>query len=265
MVVVNVVVGVDEWFETFFDRLYYETYRPFETEDRNEKEARFIVDALGLPHGSTVLDLGCGYARHAVYLAKWGFRVVCYDLSKFMLERARERVEEFGVAGRVELVRGDMRRLEYDSYFDGAYIFFTAFGYFSDRENMLVLERVSRALKPGGTLLIDLLNPVRVMYEAHLYRGVKRVWSEAGDYVELEEAVFDVRRARINVRRKYYRRADGGLVDERSFTLRIYTYWELREMLEKAGMRLEKAYGSYKGDEYEPESPRLIVVTHKAE
>ena len=254
-----------EWFETFFDRLYYETYRPFETEERNEREARFIVEALGLPQGSTVLDLGCGYARHAVYLARWGYRVTCYDLSEFMLERARERVGEFGVAGSVELVKGDMRELAYESRFDGAYMFFTTFGYFSDRENMLVLERVSRALRPGGALLIDLLNPVRVMYDAYVYGGVKRVWSEVGDYVELEEAVFDVRRARINVRRRYYRRSDGGLVDERSFTLRIYTYWELREMLEKAGMRLEKAYGSYKGDEYGPTSPRLIVVARKAE
>ncbi len=253
-----------EWFETFFDRLYYETYRVLETEERNESEARFIVESLGLPRGSMVLDLGCGYARHAVYLARWGYRVVCYDLSEFLLERARERVDEFGVADRVELVRGDMRELAYESRFDGAYMFYTTFGYFSDRENMLVLERVSRALKPGGALLIDLVNPVIAMYEAYMNRGVKRVWSEAGDYIELEEAEFDVREARVNVKRRFYRKSDGCFVDERSFTIRIYTFWELRDLMKKAGLRLEKAYGSWSGDEYGPASPRLVVVARKA-
>jgi cyclopropane fatty-acyl-phospholipid synthase-like methyltransferase len=102
-----------EWFKIFFDRLYYETYRPFEDEERNKREAQFIVKALDLPPGSLLLDLGCGYGRHAVYLAKWDYRVVCYDLSDYLLEKARERVKEFGVEDRVMLVKGDMRRLSF--------------------------------------------------------------------------------------------------------------------------------------------------------
>ncbi len=34
-----------------------------------------------------------------------------------------------------------MRELVYDSRFDEAYMFFTTFGYFSDKENSLCLRR----------------------------------------------------------------------------------------------------------------------------
>lgn len=252
-----------EWFEEFFDRLYYETYRPFQSEDVNEKEARFIMEALGLPPGSLLLDLGCGYGRHAVYLARWGYNVVCYDLSDYLLERARERVEEFGVGDRVVLVKGDMRMLDYDSVFDGVYMFFTTFGYFSDEENRDVIRRVSRALKSGGVLLIDVWNPAHVMYNAYLHRGHRTSWFEAGNYIVLEEAYYDIYNGRVNVKRLYLEKSTGKLIGERSFSIRYYTYWELKSIIEESNLAIEKTYGSYKSEKYEASSPRLIIIARK--
>ncbi len=252
-----------EWFEGFFDDLYYETYRVFEDEDRNEREARFIVEALGLRDGARVLDLGCGYARHAVYLAKWGYRVVCFDLSQALLARAVERAERFGVSDRVEFVRGDMRSLDYKESFDGVYLFFTSFGYFDDEDNQAVLGGVSRALRRGGRLLLDLWNPVALMHYAYLFDGERRTWFEAGDYVVLEETTYDVLNARVVAKRVFFRRGSTTPVAERSFSVRFYTYWELRKMLENAGMTVERTMGSYSGSDYRPSSPRLIIVARK--
>ena len=251
------------WFETFFDELYYETYRPFEDEERNEREARFIVEAMGLHPGSLVLDLGCGYGRHAVYLARWGYRVVCYDLSDYLLEKARERVEEFSVVGRVVLVKGDMRSLSYDAYFDGAYMFFTTFGYFTDTENLEVVKRVAKALKPGGVFLVDVWNPVRVIHYAHVHEGRRASWYEVGDYVVIEESRYDVFNARVEVKRVFLKKSLGRVVAERRFSIRFYMPWELRGLLEEAGLVTEKTYGSYTGEEYRVTSPRLIVVARR--
>ena len=252
-----------EWFVGFFDELYYETYSVFESEERNEREARFIAGALGLPEGARLLDLGCGYARHAVYLARWGYRVTCFDLSEYLLERARERVESFQAGGRVELVRGDMRRLEYESEFDGAYMFFTTFGYFSDEENLDVLRRVSRALRPGGVFLVDQSNPVAAMHSAYLHGGSMRVWHEAGGYVVLEEIVYDIVEGRVRTRRAFLKGDPPRLVAEREFSVRLYMPWELRAALEATGLRVERLYGSYRGEDYKPDSPRLIALARK--
>ena len=252
-----------EWFVGFFDELYYETYSVFETEERNEREASFIASALGLPKGARLLDLGCGYARHAVYLARWGYRVTCFDLSEYLLEKARERVERFQAGDRVELVRGDMRRLEYESECDGVYMFFTTFGDFSDEENLDVLRRVSRALRPGGVFLVDQSNPIAVMHSAYLHGGSMRVWYEAGDYLVLEEMVYDIDEGRVRTRRTFLKGDPPQLVAEREFSLRLYMPWELRAALEAAGLRVERLYGSYRGGEYKPDSPRLIALARK--
>jgi len=79
---------LEQWFKEFFDKYYYETYVETEPEDRNIREGKFIISALNLPKGSSILDLCCGYARHAVYLAKWGYSVVGFDLSDYLLKRA---------------------------------------------------------------------------------------------------------------------------------------------------------------------------------
>ncbi len=157
-----------EWFREFFDHAYYETYAPWQTEDVNRREAEFIARALELPPGSKLLDVGCGFARHAVHLAQMGYRVVCLDVSDYLLEKARERIKSFGVEDRVEIVKMDMRYMNFENEFDGAYIFFTTFGYFSDEENERVIENLARALKPRGS-------------ETYIERvKVESIWGDVG-------------------------------------------------------------------------------------
>lgn len=50
-----------------------------------------LVAGLGLPAGSTALDLGCGTGAEAVFLARAGFTVVGVDLSRTALRLAREQ------------------------------------------------------------------------------------------------------------------------------------------------------------------------------
>lgn len=252
-----------EWFEVFFDRFYYETYSVFEREERNEAEARFIMEALGLMPGEKVLDLACGYARHAVYLARWGLHVVCYDISPYLLGKARERIRELGVENRVEVVRGDMRSLPYRDEFDAAYLFYTSFGFFSDEDNRRVLQGLRDSLKPGRRLLIDQSNPLRLIRDAVEHRGSWRVWYEAGPYTVLEESRFDPLEGRLYVDRIYLDKETGCRQGQAGFTLRAYTPWELTALLHRVGMRVERILGSPSGDEYRADSPRMIIIARR--
>src|SRR5690606_1167833 len=75
------------------------------------------------------------------------------DLMPSFLEIARKDAASRGVE--VEYIQGDMRKIDFNSEFDRVILGFTAFGYFEDDENLLVLKKIARALKPGGLMIFD--------------------------------------------------------------------------------------------------------------
>src|SRR3954471_10616301 len=68
---------------------------------------------LAVHAGGPVLELGCGTGRIALPLARAGVHVVGIDRSEAMLARARARVSRAAKAGRIDLVRGDIRFLPF--------------------------------------------------------------------------------------------------------------------------------------------------------
>jgi len=142
------------WFETIFDERYPELFGPIE--GNAEEEVEEILGFLRLPAGTAVEDLGCGRGRHAIPLARRGYRVTGVDISENMLRMACSRAEREGV--RVEWVKEDMRTFCRHDAFDLCLSLFTSFGYFSDAENQKVLDNIGKSLKEGGALLLDLRN-----------------------------------------------------------------------------------------------------------
>ncbi|MCX6026264.1 MAG: class I SAM-dependent methyltransferase [Chloroflexi bacterium] len=71
-------------------------------------EVDFLVEELDLPPGSSILDVGCGTGRHAVELARHGYRLTGVDISDGMLEQAARAAREAGVE--VEWVHADAGR-----------------------------------------------------------------------------------------------------------------------------------------------------------
>ena len=63
---------------------------------------RRLVEAADLPAGSLVLDAGCGPGLVSRALLDAGHRVVGFDLSTEMVDRARARCAEFGDRARFE-------------------------------------------------------------------------------------------------------------------------------------------------------------------
>jgi 2-polyprenyl-3-methyl-5-hydroxy-6-metoxy-1,4-benzoquinol methylase len=219
-------VPAKEWWRTeggFF--LLTEAHRA----EEGPRAADFLEAVAGLEGRTQVLDVGCGWGRLSIELARRGHRVVGLDCSRVLaLGRVLARQASVGV----DYVRADMRRWVARPRFDLAVLWGMSFGYFDDEVNQDVLARVAASLAPGGTLVLDLHH--RDWYLRHYL----------GEHVELvqgkvshDEASFDTKEGRLNILSTV---ADGqGKVLARQWhSFREYTPREVQGSVRRAGLEV---------------------------
>src|SRR5262249_22839496 len=123
---------------------------------RTRQEIRGLLQLMPFWPGARILDVPCGFGRHSIELARRGFRVTGVDISPKLLRTARRNAAVRGV--QVEFRRADMRELAYRNRFDAVLNLFTSFGYFGDVGDLWFLRTLRRALRPGGWLILHLIN-----------------------------------------------------------------------------------------------------------
>jgi SAM-dependent methyltransferase len=221
------------WFEEAFDEDYLRTL-PFMTPDQTLREVSFIKQSLRPPTEGELLDVGCGYGRHAIELGQGGYRVTGVDLSLPLLIRAADESQRRALS--VNFVHADMREMAFENQFDGAYSFLTSFGYFDEETNLKVASSICRALRPGGRFLVDIIN------RDYIVSGLPtRVWWEGEGCVVLEEVDFNFQTSRLSVRRSVVFQ-DGRQV-EHDMSIRAYSLHELGKLLRQAGFRVLEVSG----------------------
>lgn len=246
-----------QWFEEIFDEDYLHTL-PFMTPQQTEREVAFLLDALALPQASRVLDIGCGYGRHAMEIGARGYRTVGLDLSLPLLIRATDAARRVGVNNNVDFVHGDMRDMTFDAEFDGAYCFFSTFGYFDDDTNRRVATGICRALKPGGRLVLDMFNRDYLIGDLPT-----RVWWQGDGCVVLEEVDFNYFTSRLQVQRQII--LEDGRQLEQEISIRAYSLHEIGKVLHHAGFKVLEVSGGLdlRGRFYGNESRQLVIVAER--
>ncbi len=243
------------WFEEVFDEDYLRTL-PFMRADQTLREVEFISRALEAPAGGELLDIGCGYGRHAIELVQRGFNVTGLDLSLPLLIRAADEVQRRSLS--VNFVHADMREMAFENQFDGAYAMLTTFGYFDEETNLRVAEGIGRALKPGGRFLLDVVNRDYVVADLPV-----RVWWEGTGCVILEEVDFNFHTSRINTHRSIV--FQDGRQLEQEISVRAYSLHEIGRLLKQAGFRVIDVSGALAtpGQFFGSASRSLLVLAEK--
>jgi len=229
--------------------------------EKAEEEAaclREIFSEHGVPGDGLVLDLACGIGRHSTALARLGYRCVGVDISPEYVARARELAAAEGVSGSCSFVAGDMRRLR-DAVggcsFDAAVSMYTSLGYYDAETDADVLSQV-RELAEHGVLVVETMNRG---YGKSLSR---RRRSRVGEYVRLEESLFDEETSRLRAVWRMYRQNGQDLeyVGSIRFDNRLYTGAELMELAGMAGWENRRVYGGLDRVGFREDSRKAVLV-----
>ena len=245
------------WYVDFFRSDYLNVYGHMFTEERAEKESAFVASVLDLKPGSSVLDLCCGQGRHSVNLAKRGFKVTGLDLNPDYVELAQQAARARNVA--IETVAADMRNIPFENKFDAIVNMYSSFGYLeSEAEDLKVLESAAKALKRGGSLLLDMLNR-----EWAIDNYIQNDWHTGEDgtlYVERRDLELATSRMHVHF---IVVDPNGGRRESVGHNIRLYTLTEMTRLLDRVGLRLSKVFGGFDSEPYAISTRRMIIIAGK--
>jgi SAM-dependent methyltransferase len=233
------------------DYLYF--YGEQLSDERTEAEVSALVRLLQLDSPKKILDLACGFGRHTNRLAYLGHSMTGIDLMPGFLEIARRDAIQRKVE--VNYLLGDMRSITFDNEFDRVTLLFTAFGYFSDEDNLQVLINARKALKPEGLLIFDTLNRDTVFKDLHPYFVI-----EKGGNLMIDRLSLDILQGRLYNKRIVFR---AGVRKDKPYFVRLYNPNELNTLITQAGLELLHIYGGWDGKEFSSDSHRMVVILRK--
>ncbi|OBR64157.1 cyclopropane-fatty-acyl-phospholipid synthase [Paenibacillus oryzae] len=225
-------MSINNW-ESFFDQ-HAPHYMNNDFTKNTLSEVDFVIEELRLAEGSRILDVGCGAGRHAVELAKRGFKVTGIDLSSGMLAEAKKLASAANVD--IEWIHCDAVQYTPTETFDAAICLCEgAFGLVGRDEeplehDMAILKNISDALEPKGRFILTTLNA---------YSRIRSLAQEEVDsgrfnpltMVENCIAEWDLPEGKRQVEVKERR----------------YLPFELKQMFAQAGLKAENIWGGTLG------------------
>jgi SAM-dependent methyltransferase len=258
------------WYENFFHGVSLDLWRKAISPKQTTREADFLVKALQCDEGAHLLDVPCGNGRLSLELASRGCRVTGVDISDEFIAEARAsgsalssiqqnpKATAGGVDSNapVEFLLGNMRNIEGEAIYDGAYCFGNSFGFleYSDMESFI--GGVARALKPGARFVIETgmaAESILQKFEEQTSHQIDDIRLTIKERYLAEESCIDTE----------YVFERNGTTETRKAKHWIYTAAEIRRMLERAGFEVLNLFGSLNFEPFVLGSDELFVIAQK--
>ena len=244
---------------------------------------------LAIHAGGPVLELGCGTGRISRPLAHAGVHVVGIDRSEAMLTRARTRMRRASVAGRVDLVRGDIRHLPFAALTSRQLradrgrmrratrpasrrfpLVIAPYGVLQsllrERDLAATLSSVYDVLEPEGTFGLELVADLP-SWEEYRKRVSLEGWRQrtGGAHVTLVETVRQDRARHLTIFDQEFTERLGRRRQTRRFSLtfRTLSVPQMVRRLEKAGFDITATLGDYRGGAWDKRADVWVILAKR--
>ena len=238
--------------ERFFAKSIENNFAGWYDADALDGQINFILQHCKVARNSKVLDAACGHGRHAELLCRRGYEVLATDISDQLITHLTEKY------GHKKLLfeKRSFMEINYSQIFDLAIVLANSLGLIPRDEFVIVLNKLSRSLKKGGWLFVELDNRSHFVSN----EAGKRPWSYHADrWLVLSECHYDSEN-RLEKTVDISVDFEDMSVNLFLLTKSLYDYNELCNLLANANFMVRKSFGNWKGDEISEACPSLLIV-----
>ena len=213
-----------------------------------EMQLNWLWDKLQLAREQRLLDVTCGPGLYAVELARRGVHVTGIDFGPASIAYANNLAAEQRVADHCQFILQDVRQMDFaGSDFDAATFIYGQLAVFTREEAQSLLNQVAQSLRPGGRLVVELLNQDRVdkADSTWWYTDDTGLWGDV-PYLHLGERVWHADE-QISVERFHILHLETGQLDEIHLCDQTYAVDEMVAMMKQAGFSAVDVYPAWDG------------------
>lgn len=241
----------------YFDETYLHSYHSIYNQLTSEQIDFIKQRILSVFHQPKILDFGCGHGRHLLKLYEEGYDITGLDVNKDYLEIIRSQT-----GNNINLIHADGRFYTGNEEYDVVINMETSIGYLSDNGNRKLLSSIYNCLKPDGLFLLHVFNREAILRN---WRPTRWFKSTTGAFI-LEKREADLPNGRLLIKQTRLlptSTANEYIAKDCEVSIRLYTLYELKEMLTDTGFSLYEIYGDFDGRQYDMNTEEMIIVCKK--
>lgn len=225
-----------------------------------KRQVDFLVDKLEMKGHEKVLDLACGFGRHALELARRGYDVTGVDITPAYIEYAEKQAQAENLKAR--FICCDIRDVSFEGQFDIVLNMADgAIGYLeNEEENLKIFRGISSALKPGGKHFMDIMNGSYA--ESHF---PCKLWDAGEKCLTLSNFEWNAEKKTLIYAQVDYPYGEAVYKPDmqEGNPIRLYTLEEIKAILEELNMSVLACYADYGGAPASDHQIQLMVCSEK--
>ncbi len=247
----------DNWYEDFFQGINCELWEKAIPPDVTKLEVDFLLSELNLQKGQQVLDMPCGFGRHAIELSKRGFTITGIDISETFIKGLIEKINLQGL--NIKAIQADILAVNLNEKFSGAMCLGNSFGYFNSDKMKLFVEKVAASLETGAKFIInsgmiaESILPNFSNYRKNNSYTVENIKMDVNNIYNVEDSYM--------ISNLLYTKE--GKTEEHSFKHYVFTLGEVKRLLKSCGLRTIATYSSTSKTDYNLGDQQVYIVARK--
>ncbi|GAA4732528.1 class I SAM-dependent methyltransferase [Flavisolibacter ginsenosidimutans] len=243
--------------DTFFNGAYKEVWRKLIPPGLSEIECDFVEDIAQLKKGDAVLDIMCGYGRHALELARRGYTVTAVDNSAGYVKEIENAAATEALA--IEAIAEGALAVPLQKNYKAVLCMGNSFAFFNRNDALALLKKLSAHLQSDGILIINSW----MIAEIAIKHFREKEWIALDGYKYLLDYKFQFHPSRIESEHTLV--SADGRVEVIHGVDYIFTLAEMEAMFNEAGLVTKAMYATPRKRPFKMGDNKIYIVAAKAD